>query len=194
MLLVDRLEMAAHRQDRGHLESGDDDRTGLAVLFLDLDDFKVVNDSRGHEAGDRLLVEVAGRLSGAVRETDTVARLGGDEFAVVCEDSSRHDAELVAQRIQEALRVPFDLDGDPVRVGTSIGIALSPPYPVADLLRLADAAMYDAKVGGRHRTCVYPNSTGTTGTPATTATTSAAVSEGEHGAAPDPSRVRSGGR
>jgi diguanylate cyclase (GGDEF)-like protein/PAS domain S-box-containing protein len=176
MLLVDRLEMAAHRQDR----AGEDDRTGLAVLFLDLDDFKDVNDSRGHEAGDRLLVEVAGRLSGAVRETDTVARLGGDEFAVVCEDSSRHDAELVAQRIQEALQVPFDLDGDPVRVGASIGIALSPPHPVPELLRLADAAMYDAKVGGRHRTSVYPDR--------------APVPEGEHGAAPGPSRVRSGGR
>ena len=180
MLLVDRLEMAAHRQERAD-RVDPDDRPGLAVLFLDLDDFKVVNDSRGHEAGDRLLVEVAGRLSGAVRETDTVARLGGDEFAVVCEDSSRHDAELVAQRIQEALRVPFELDGDPMRVGTSIGIALSPPYPVAELLRLADAAMYDAKVGGRHRTCVYAGET-----PAHTL--------GQHGAAPDPSRVRSGGR
>lgn len=157
-LLIDRLSMAAHRQQRVAV-TGDEAGAGLAVLFLDLDHFKLINDSRGHEAGDRLLVEVAGRLSGAVRETDTVARLGGDEFAVVCEEATAADADLVAERVQEALRVPFDLGGEPVHVGASIGIALSPPHSISDLLRFADAAMYTAKVSGRSRTSVYVDAT-----------------------------------
>ena len=158
-LLIDRLAMAAHRQQR----VPDDSVAGLAVLFLDLDHFKLVNDSRGHEAGDRLLVEVAGRLSGAVRDTDTVARLGGDEFAVVCEESTREDADLVAGRIQEALRMPFDIGGEPVYIGASIGIAMSPPHSISDLLRFADAAMYTSKVGGRSRTSVYVDGAESTG-------------------------------
>jgi diguanylate cyclase (GGDEF)-like protein/PAS domain S-box-containing protein len=158
-LLIDRLSMAAHRQQR----VPDDAEAGLAVLFLDLDHFKLVNDSRGHEAGDRLLVEVAARLSGAVRDTDTVARLGGDEFAVVCEESTPADADLVAERIQDSLRMPFDLGGEPVHVGASIGIAMSPPHSISDLLRFADAAMYTAKVSGRSRTTVYADSTESAG-------------------------------
>ena len=162
-LLIDRLSMAAHRQHRSPATSDDNEAAGLAVLFLDLDHFKLVNDSRGHEAGDRLLVEVAARLSGAVRDTDTVARLGGDEFAVVCEESTADDADLVAERIQDSLRVPFDLGGEPVRIGASIGIAMSPPHSISDLLRFADAAMYTAKVSGRSRTSVYADATESVG-------------------------------
>ena len=150
-LLVDRLAMAAARQQR-------DGAPGLAVMFLDLDHFKLVNDSRGHEAGDRLLVEVAARLAAAVRETDTVARLGGDEFAVICEDSTPAEADTVAARIQDALRQPFDVGGEHVYVGASIGIATSPPHSVADLLRFADSAMYTSKAGGRSRTTTYDGS------------------------------------
>ncbi|MGA9746301.1 MAG: PAS domain S-box protein [Nocardioides sp.] len=151
-LLVDRLRMAEARQHR----SGDPG--GLAVIFLDLDHFKLVNDSRGHEAGDRLLVDAATRLIAAVRDTDTVARLGGDEFAVVCERSTPEEVELVAERIQRALTAPFELDGGLVSVGASLGIALSPPHDPADLLRFADAAMYASKAGGRGRTSTYDRS------------------------------------
>jgi diguanylate cyclase (GGDEF)-like protein/PAS domain S-box-containing protein len=147
-LLVDRLTMATARMKR-------DGGRGLAVLFLDLDHFKLVNDSRGHEAGDRLLVDVAGRLLDAVRDVDTVARLGGDEFAVVCLDAGREDADLVAARIQEELARPFLVEGDPVYISASIGIALAPPYAVSDLLRFADAAMYEAKTGGRSQVTTY---------------------------------------
>ncbi len=143
-LLVDRLAMASARQLREHQDA-------IAVLFLDLDHFKLVNDSLGHAAGDRLLVEVAARLEAAVRETDTVARLGGDEFAVVCEESSPEEAEAVAQRIQEALQEPVYFDGEPVRVSASIGVALSPPHHSGDLLRFADTAMYESKASGRSR-------------------------------------------
>jgi diguanylate cyclase (GGDEF)-like protein/PAS domain S-box-containing protein len=141
-LLVDRLSMAAARRER-------DDGRGIAVLFLDLDHFKLVNDSRGHDVGDRLLVEVAARIEGAVRDTDTVARLGGDEFAVVCEESSPEEADAVADRVLAALREPFRLDGETLYVSASIGIALSPPHRLDDLLRFADAAMYTSKTAGR---------------------------------------------
>lgn len=138
VLFRDRLEMARARHER-------DGGRGLAVLFLDLDDFKRVNDSHGHETGDRLLVEVAGRVAGAVRASDTVARLGGDEFAVICEDVDAAAALQVAARIGKALEDPVEVDGVRVDSRASIGIALSPPYDVADLLRLADRAMYRAK-------------------------------------------------
>jgi predicted signal transduction protein with EAL and GGDEF domain len=99
--------------------------------------------------GDRLLVEVAARIEGAVRDTDTVARLGGDEFAVVCEESSPEEADAVADRVLAALREPFRLDGETLYVSASIGIALSPPHRLDDLLRFADAAMYTSKTAGR---------------------------------------------
>ena len=147
-LLVDRITMAGARQQR-------DPDHGLAVMFLDLDHFKLVNDSRGHEVGDRLLVEVAARLERAVRETDTVARLGGDEFAVICEGADERDAAEVAERIREVLAEPVDLDGEQVHVSASIGVALSPPHGVGDLLRFADDAMYDAKLAGRSRVATF---------------------------------------
>jgi len=138
LLFVDRLTTAAARQER---EGG----PGIAVLFLDLDAFKDVNDTHGHRTGDLTLVEVAGRLARAVRGTDTVARLGGDEFAVICERADADAAELVASRIQQSLKEPLDVDGHVLEVSMSIGVALSPPYDADDLLRLADLAMYRAK-------------------------------------------------
>ena len=120
----------------------------IAVMFLDLDDFKTVNDRLGHEAGDQLLVAVAKRLEECVRPGDTVARLGGDEFAVLLEEI-RHDAEAeaVATRIMDALKAPVDLAGG-LNVTASIGIVTASENPTAsvtDLLRGADIAMYAAK-------------------------------------------------
>ncbi|MEA2391301.1 MAG: hypothetical protein QOK31_1410 [Solirubrobacteraceae bacterium] len=132
-------------------------RAPLAVLFLDLDDFKMVNDSLGHAAGDQLLVTVAQRLQACLREEDTAARLGGDEFAVLIERTSSDDAALVAQRIIETLTPSFDLDGRPVTLNASIGIALSdsPRDTSEDLLRNADVAMYAAKAKGKGRFAFY---------------------------------------
>ncbi len=138
LLFVDRLGTAVARQDRA---PGD----GIAVLFLDVDHFKAVNDTYGHQAGDLLLVEVAARLAGAVRAADTVARLGGDEFAVICEAADGRTADLVASRVQEALKEPVVVEGQERQVSMSIGVALSPPHAPQDLLRFADMAMYQAK-------------------------------------------------
>jgi diguanylate cyclase (GGDEF)-like protein len=123
-----------------------------AVLFVDLDDFKRVNDSLGHTAGDTLLVTVADRLRACLRPDDTAARLGGDEFAVLLETADADGAALVAQRIITHLAEPFDLDGTTVLVRASIGIALAETgRRDADLLRDADVAMYAAKAAGKGR-------------------------------------------
>jgi diguanylate cyclase (GGDEF)-like protein len=120
------------------------------VLFVDLDDFKTINDSLGHRAGDQLLIAVAERVRGSLRPDDLVARLGGDEFAVLLERSDRHDAEGVASRLVEGLRAPFVLEGREMRVHASIGIAYAAHGNVAeDLLRNADVAMYSAKTNGK---------------------------------------------
>ena len=142
-LLRDRVRHALARQERRP------DRVSL--LFLDLDDFKTVNDSLGHEAGDRLLVLVAERLRNATRGCDTVARLGGDEFAVLLE-ATRDDADAVAvaERVLQALTAPIVLDGSEVAVGGSVGIARAGDEDGADeLLRNADVAMYRAKQRGQ---------------------------------------------
>jgi diguanylate cyclase (GGDEF)-like protein len=123
----------------------------VVVAFLDLDGFKAVNDTLGHATGDALLVEVARRVSGAVRDGDTVARLGGDEFAVLLEDTG---APLTTtERIRIALASPFTLAGAPRVVGTSLGIAAvgaeDGPAAADDLLARADAAMYAAKRAGK---------------------------------------------
>ena len=125
--------------------------TGVVVLFLDLDDFKTINDSLGHAAGDRLLFEVAGRLLNATRGSDTVARLGGDEFAVLIEQvRDDADAVVVADRVLTALRRPLTLDGTPVVVAGSLGIARAQIGDDAEtLLRNADTAMYLAKQRGK---------------------------------------------
>jgi diguanylate cyclase (GGDEF)-like protein/PAS domain S-box-containing protein len=126
-----------------------------AVLFVDLDDFKGVNDAFGHRVGDRLLEEVAGRLKDGVRIEDTVGRLGGDEFVVLLEDLAREDeALLVARRVGEMLRPPFVLGGRTLAVTASIGAALGPSGgdPLGqDLISEADAAMYRAKQSGKDR-------------------------------------------
>jgi len=131
-------------------------RDGLsgALLFLDLDRFKEVNDQLGHATGDTLLSAVAQRLRGQVRESDTVARLGGDEFTVILPSlRERDDATSVADKIIAALGQPFTLGGHTVGVGVSIGIALFPEHgnSVEQLLNAADHAMYLAKKGGRNR-------------------------------------------
>jgi diguanylate cyclase (GGDEF)-like protein len=142
-LFADRLELAVARRAR----------TGrtLAVMFADLDDFKDVNDSHGHDVGDDLLRDLAGRLQAAVREVDTVARLGGDEFTVLCEDlDSSADARGIGQRVLRAVEAPFVLGSATVSITMSLGIACADregPTP-AELLRLADLAMYRAKGDG----------------------------------------------
>jgi diguanylate cyclase (GGDEF)-like protein len=128
------------------------------VLFLDLDDFKLVNDTLGHGAGDRLLRVVAERINGCVRSDDLAARLGGDEFAVLLLDTPNLDRSMsVAQRIIEALQAPFQIGGNEISVGASIGIAATGrPDDTADvLLRNADVAMYTAKAAGKRRVAVF---------------------------------------
>ncbi|WP_412069161.1 putative bifunctional diguanylate cyclase/phosphodiesterase [Rubrivirga sp. IMCC43871] len=142
-LFASRLEEAIAEADRDGV---------FTVLFIDLDRFKVVNDSLGHSAGDRLLQEVATRIRGALRPGDTVARLGGDEFAVLLVEapSPRH-GEVVAARIQEALVATVRIDGHDLSVGASIGVVSSRTDHVSPdaILREADLAMYDVKGAGR---------------------------------------------
>jgi diguanylate cyclase (GGDEF)-like protein len=143
-LFMDRLQHALVRTRRRKGE--------IAVLFMDLDNFKVINDSLGHEAGDKLLVAVAERLRARLRPEDTAARLGGDEFVILLEDlTDVGEATRVAERIAEALRTAFVLNRREVFVTASIGIALSDDArkEPADLLRNADLAMYRAKHAGR---------------------------------------------
>jgi diguanylate cyclase (GGDEF)-like protein/PAS domain S-box-containing protein len=125
----------------------------VAVLFLDLDHFKVVNDSLGHSVGDELLNHVARRLKGCVREGDTVARVGGDEFTIVIQDlSSRDEAGIVASKVLHAIAEPMEVSGHRLYVTTSIGITLYPEdgEDAEALLKNADTAMYKAKAQGRN--------------------------------------------
>jgi diguanylate cyclase (GGDEF)-like protein len=149
-LFADRLEHALARLDRR-------DQV-IAVLLLDLDGFKDVNDSLGHDAGDRLLIAVSQRLRGCLRPADSIARLGGDEFTILLEEiTSLHEATRVAERIEDSLREPFVLDGHEVTVTASIGIALNSGDDVEpeELVRSADAAMYRAKRAGKARYEIY---------------------------------------
>ena len=145
-LLLDRLERALVRARRHG--------TPMAVLFLDVDRFKVVNDSLGHSAGDELLVQVAARLRRAVRPADTLARFGGDEFVVLCEDvSDEATASELAECLARELRPPISFGGREVQVSISTGIVVRRPEhdDAESLLRDADAAMYRAKERGRAR-------------------------------------------
>ena len=129
----------------------------LAVLMIDLDNFKNVNDSLGHDIGDRLLQTAAQRLVKCTRAADTVARLGGDEFAVLLEGvSTLEQAEEIAASVTEAFRLPISIDGDDLLVTTSIGVALSEPgNDTEHVLRNADIAMYNAKAAGKARHVVF---------------------------------------
>lgn len=143
-LFLDRLEQAQSRARRSEVT--------IAVLFLDLDSFKTVNDSLGHVAGDELLVLAAGRLRRCLRPSDTAARFGGDEFAILLDDvGSRSSTELVAERVLAELRAPFELQGQEVFISASVGIATSEDRAGDDLLRNADLAMYRAKSAGKGR-------------------------------------------
>jgi diguanylate cyclase (GGDEF)-like protein/PAS domain S-box-containing protein len=144
-LFTDRLDHALTRSQRT--------TRAVAVLFIDLDEFKTVNDGLGHTAGDVLLIAVADRFRGCLRATDTAARMGGDEFAVLIEDVvSDHDAEVVAQQLLDALDEPFTIAGTELYVRASIGIAHGRLGAASDqLLRDADLAMYAAKHSGKNR-------------------------------------------
>jgi diguanylate cyclase (GGDEF)-like protein len=149
-LLLDRLEQLLARSRRGNITP--------SALFLDLDGFKMVNDTLGHEAGDRLLEAVAGRLTSAVRDADTIARMGGDEFVILIDGGDLHVApELVADRVLDVLRQPFELDGIdvPVRISASVGIASGLPAHAEDLVRDADVALYEAKGNGKNAYAVF---------------------------------------
>ncbi|GGR67837.1 hypothetical protein GCM10008959_32480 [Deinococcus seoulensis] len=144
-LLLDRLQLELRRATRsGH---------AVAVIFLDLDGFKRVNDMLGHAVGDDLLREVAARLQGCLRPADTVARLGGDEFVAVIPDlPGREEAARVARRLQEALAPVVQMNGQQINVQSSVGVAIYPPDSSlpANLLRQADMAMYQAKRAGKN--------------------------------------------
>lgn len=150
-LFYDRLQQALSMAKRNE--------GGLALLYMDLDGFKNVNDSFGHQTGDLLLIEVAKRLGKCIRESDTVARLGGDEFTVILNEANKQeDVAAVAQKIIEAIAEPFNLEGKPAQIGISIGISR---YSKAasnedELMMCADEAMYGAKAAGKntYRMCV----------------------------------------
>jgi diguanylate cyclase (GGDEF)-like protein len=132
----------------------DDERAGpfVGVLYIDLDDFKPVNDRLGHAAGDHLLGEVSRRLLDAVREGDLVARLGGDEFAIVCSGAPDVDALVaVARRVGASVAEPISIGGEDVKVGASVGVAGAPPRgcSVDALVEAADHALYEVKRSGR---------------------------------------------
>ena len=140
------------------LSLADRRQTGFAVLFLDLDNFKAVNDTLGHAAGDRLLVDVAWRLRAELRAGDTAARVGGDEFVVLLDEVATSEAALViAHRLGEALRAPYEIGADRRIAMASIGVVVGPEsFGTADaVVAAADAAMYDAKRRGRGRCVVY---------------------------------------
>ena len=149
-LFADRLEHALTRTRRS--------RHSLAVLFLDLDDFKTINDSLGHTEGDQVLIAVADRLREAIRAGDTIARMGGDEFAVLVEDPTAADTPMeVAERLQATLQTPFQRGGKELFVHASVGVAVStsPTETPEELLRNADASMYMAKSHGKNRIEVF---------------------------------------
>jgi diguanylate cyclase (GGDEF)-like protein/PAS domain S-box-containing protein len=150
MLLNDRLDQTLKLAERKN--------TLCAVMFIDLDGFKSINDTLGHSCGDLLLQTVAARIQGKLRDSDTVARMGGDEFVVIVDDLDRPEvSSRVAGNLLEALSLPMDLGGEPVAVSGSIGIAV---YPTDGqnrqaLMQAADTAMYNAKAQGKNRICFY---------------------------------------
>ncbi|MEO5808010.1 diguanylate cyclase domain-containing protein [Devosia sp.] len=150
-LFRDRLHQAVATMSRGEPR--------LALLALDLDRFKQVNDSLGHEAGDELLRQVAGRITSLLRPSDTLVRLGGDEFAIIQTGITAHaEATALSQRVIDAVQAPFYLLGRSVQIGVSIGIVTAPDLAQteAEMAARADDALYRAKEGGRNRFCIHP--------------------------------------
>ena len=151
VLFLDRLDQSIRRAQRHHPECC------AAVLFLDLDRFKVINDSLGHACGDQLLQAVARRLESALRPNDTVARLSGDEFTLLLDDvGDPREATIISERVLTSLQTPFLLDGRELFIGASIGIALATARSKPEqVMRDADVAMYRAKADGKGRHAVF---------------------------------------
>jgi diguanylate cyclase (GGDEF)-like protein len=159
-LLNERLGQAILRAQR--------DKTHLALMYFDLDKFKPVNDTFGHEVGDLLLQSVARRVLACVRASDTVARIGGDEFVVLLPTLELdQDAQGVAEKIRQALEQPFEIAGQAFDVSTSLGLAIYPEHgqDAQTLTRHADEAMYLAKKQGRNRVVLYPGGPGDQASP-----------------------------
>jgi diguanylate cyclase (GGDEF)-like protein len=147
---LERLRVAVARTERP-------DASGTAVIFLDLDGFKRVNDGFGHETGDALLVAVAERLREGLRPRDTAARFAGDEFVVIAENVvSLDQARQLAIRLGRSIEEPFQIKGQPIEITVSIGVAMTNELDAyaEDIVRGADAAMYEAKADGRNRVVV----------------------------------------
>jgi diguanylate cyclase (GGDEF)-like protein len=126
----------------------------IALLFIDLDGFKEVNDSLGHAVGDELLIAIARKLQALVRQSDTAARLGGDEFVIKLDNpANRDEVQHIAERVIAVINLPVEIQGYSVQMGGSIGIAMFPEHgnTAAALLECADAAMYEAKHAGKNR-------------------------------------------
>jgi len=152
-LLEDRLQVALRAAERA--------RHKVAICFIDLDHFKLINDAHGHKVGDQLLVDVARRLRSQLREADTLSRWGGDEFVLLLPDvASATDALDVARKMEHALRAPIQVEGEDYRLTFSMGVALFPDDAIdADtLLAHADSAMYFSKTQGRNQICLYADS------------------------------------
>jgi diguanylate cyclase (GGDEF)-like protein len=149
-LISDRIEQLLARNRRAGTDG--------AALYVDLDEFKNINDTLGHEAGDRLLVAVAARLRSTLRDADTIGRMGGDEFVVLIDGGELTVApNLVAERLLDVMRQPFQLDeaGTPLTINTSIGIAVGDRASAGEMLRDADVALYQAKAGGKNRYQIF---------------------------------------
>lgn len=128
-------------------------QTNTGIFFIDLDDFKKVNDQCGHDVGDKLLIEVSQRIQSSVREMDTVGRLGGDEFLIIATNmTSRSDAIQIADSLMDALLKPFKVCDQDIRINISVGISLYPDHTEdsEDLVKLADQAMYQSKRKGKN--------------------------------------------
>jgi diguanylate cyclase (GGDEF)-like protein len=149
-LFIDRLQQALLVASR--------EKRSLSILFIDMDEFKPINDSFGHSAGDVVLIEVAQRIKGCLRESDTVARIGGDEFIVLLPTTKKEqDASEVAEKIRHTLSIPFVLAKQSLSISSSIGVAIYPEHGSDEtmLIKNADAAMYCAKNDGRNNVRIY---------------------------------------